>query len=153
MKKYLLNLAAALAVVALALPSHQAFAKRTITCSDGTTSTATGRGACSGHGGVMKKAKAEKRTATTSAKAEKRTKATTSAKAEKRTKASTSAKAEKREKSAAAEAPAAGAPTRRAGPSDAAGATAKCKDGTYSHAQHHQGACSNHGGVAEWLMR
>jgi hypothetical protein len=29
--------------------------------------------------------------------------------------------------------------------------TAKCKDGTLSYAQHHTGACSNHGGVAEWL--
>jgi hypothetical protein len=29
--------------------------------------------------------------------------------------------------------------------------TAKCKDGSLSYAQHHTGACSNHGGVAEWL--
>jgi hypothetical protein len=26
-----------------------------------------------------------------------------------------------------------------------------CKDGTYSHAKGHSGACSRHGGVAEWL--
>jgi hypothetical protein len=31
-----------------------------------------------------------------------------------------------------------------------AGATAKCNDGTYSYAAHHQGACSHHHGVAEW---
>lgn len=31
------------------------------------------------------------------------------------------------------------------------GATALCKDGTYSYAVNHQGACSHHGGVAEWL--
>jgi len=31
-----------------------------------------------------------------------------------------------------------------------AGATAKCNDGTYSYAAHHQGACSHHGGVAEF---
>jgi hypothetical protein len=30
-------------------------------------------------------------------------------------------------------------------------ATAQCKDGTFSHAVHHQGACSRHGGVAKWL--
>jgi hypothetical protein len=29
--------------------------------------------------------------------------------------------------------------------------TAKCKDGTVSHSQQHSGACSQHGGVAEWL--
>jgi hypothetical protein len=33
---------------------------------------------------------------------------------------------------------------------DVAGATAKCKDGTYSHSTHN-GACSHHGGVAQWL--
>jgi len=30
------------------------------------------------------------------------------------------------------------------------GPTALCKDGTYSYAAHHQGACSHHGGVAVW---
>jgi hypothetical protein len=29
-------------------------------------------------------------------------------------------------------------------------ATAKCKDGTYSFAKTHSGACSNHGGASEW---
>jgi hypothetical protein len=31
------------------------------------------------------------------------------------------------------------------------GATARCRDGTYSFSQHHSGACSHHGGVAVWL--
>ena len=31
------------------------------------------------------------------------------------------------------------------------GAIAKCKDGSYSHAKQHSGACSKHGGVAQWL--
>lgn len=34
---------------------------------------------------------------------------------------------------------------------DAMGATAQCKDGSYSHAPHHSGACSHHGGVAKFL--
>ena len=32
-----------------------------------------------------------------------------------------------------------------------AGATARCRDGTYSFSEHHQGTCSHHGGVAIWL--
>lgn len=31
------------------------------------------------------------------------------------------------------------------------GATAKCRDGTYSFSQHRSGTCSHHGGVAQWL--
>ncbi|MEC3958859.1 DUF3761 domain-containing protein [Nocardia sp. CDC153] len=31
------------------------------------------------------------------------------------------------------------------------GATAHCKDGTWSFSQHRRGTCSGHGGVAEWL--
>ena len=34
---------------------------------------------------------------------------------------------------------------------DATNATARCKDGTYSHARTHSGACSGHGGVGQWL--
>lgn len=35
--------------------------------------------------------------------------------------------------------------------SDPAGATAKCRDGTYSYSQSRRGTCSHHGGVASWL--
>ncbi len=31
------------------------------------------------------------------------------------------------------------------------GATAICRDGTYSFSQHRRGTCSHHGGVDEWL--
>jgi hypothetical protein len=31
------------------------------------------------------------------------------------------------------------------------GATARCRDGTYSYSQHRSGTCSHHGGVAAWL--
>jgi len=32
-----------------------------------------------------------------------------------------------------------------------AGASAQCRDGTFSFSQHHRGTCSHHGGVAQWL--
>ena len=31
-----------------------------------------------------------------------------------------------------------------------AGASAQCRDGTYSFSQHRSGTCSHHGGVATW---
>jgi hypothetical protein len=31
------------------------------------------------------------------------------------------------------------------------GATAKCRDGTYSFSKHASGTCSHHGGVARWI--
>ena len=102
-------LAAPVLMFALTLPSH-ADSTATTTCQDGTTSTAKGKGACSGLGGVQK-------VTTAGAPA------------------------------AATPAPAAAAAT--AAPP--AGATAKCKDGTYSTSKSHSGACSKHGGVADWL--
>jgi hypothetical protein len=38
-----------------------------------------------------------------------------------------------------------------AAPSAPAGATAQCKDGTYSFSQSRSGTCSHHGGVAVWF--
>ena len=32
------------------------------------------------------------------------------------------------------------------------GATARCRDGTYSFSKHRSGTCSHHGGVATWLL-
>ena len=94
----------------------------TVTCNDGTTSTATGRGACSSHGGV-KKADATKgaaKSATTAAKP-----AANAAKPPKpadTTKAKSAGKATKT-------------------------AMVKCTDGTTSKGG--QGACSSHGGIAK----
>lgn len=42
-------------------------------------------------------------------------------------------------------------PSKSAANSNAQGATAQCKDGSFSHAVHHTGACSHHGGVAKWM--
>jgi hypothetical protein len=35
--------------------------------------------------------------------------------------------------------------------SDPSGATARCRDGSYSYSQHASGTCSHHGGVARWM--
>jgi hypothetical protein len=42
-------------------------------------------------------------------------------------------------------------PVAASGGSAPPGATARCRDGTYSFSQHHSGTCSHHGGVAAWL--
>ena len=31
------------------------------------------------------------------------------------------------------------------------GASAQCRDGSYSFSRHHRGTCSHHGGVSRWL--
>jgi hypothetical protein len=36
-------------------------------------------------------------------------------------------------------------------PTAPVGASARCRDGTYSFSEHRRGTCSHHGGVAEWL--
>src|SRR5882757_8596139 len=52
-------IAAPLLAFAMAMPSFAADPAPT-TCKDGTTTTSTGKGTCSGHGGVQKAAKAAK---------------------------------------------------------------------------------------------
>lgn len=42
-------------------------------------------------------------------------------------------------------------PRPEAAPAPPAGASAQCRDGTYSFSQHRRGTCSHHGGVARWL--
>src|SRR5580693_2494668 len=78
------------------------------TCKDGTTSTATGRGACSSHGGVQKSAPAANSSGASSSSAP-----------------------------AAAPASGPSAPASPPAASEPAGATAKCTDGTYSQAKTH----------------
>jgi len=95
----------------------------TVTCQDGTTSKA-GRGACSHHGGLAKSGGD-----TAAAPADATTAPHKEADNSKRAAASHGADDS----------------------GDAAGATARCKDGTYSHSTHHTGTCSKHGGVAQWF--
>ena len=126
------------AVATMSTGSLQAQAAATI-CKDGTTSVSSGRGACSGHGGVNKKAmKAQKKAAKGDVKA-----------ADKAATAATpraSAKAKTRASSNSAVVSGSGA----ADDNNPAGAIARCKDGLYSHAKNRRGACSRHGGVASW---
>ena len=129
-------LAMSLLGFALALPAHAADTATTTTCKDGTTSTATGRGACSGHGGVQKAASTPAAAPAPAPAAAPAAPAAAPAAAAAQPKSSTAAKS---------------APTAKAGNTDPTGATAKCKDGTYSKSQHRAGTCSSHGGVADWL--
>ena len=192
------SLAVLFAVPLFALPARGQGA--VLLCKDGTTTTTTGRGACTGHGGVDKKAakqaasaaKAEKKS---EAKAEKSAQRTVSApaaapvapaakpatvparRAAAAARPASTLPAQSAPARAAAATPAAPAPTRaaatmpaapaptrtapapraaapaaaRAGNTDPTGATALCKDGTYSRATNHRGACARHQGVAKWL--
>jgi len=100
-----------------------------VTCRDGTKS-AGGQGACSSHGGIATKTalKADAKIAATDAKA-----ATKDAKTALKADAKMAKAADKAEEH------------------EAKGATAICKDKTYSHARSAQGMCSGHGGVAKML--
>ena len=131
-------------------------AAATAMCKDGTYSTAKAkRGACANHGGVQTwYAGAKKPSANTDVK--NAGKATKEAASEAGTATKDVAKGTAGAVTGAAVATknatksAASAITGR--PSDAPeNATAKCKDGTYSFAKQHRGACSNHGGVAAWF--
>ena len=133
--------ATAPAEAATAAPAPAAASGAMHTCKDGTTSTVSGRGACSGHGGVQKATKEKaSAAAVTAAPAAAAVAAAPAAAATE--KAAVAAKSSVASKSI---------PTETAGSTDPTGATAKCKDGTFSHSQHHGGSCSNHGGVADWL--
>ena len=141
--------------IALAPLAVNAQATAALTCKDGTTSTATGRGACSGHGGVDRSAKTSAKVAKADAKAAKADVKADTKVAKQETKA-TAKEAKAAEKTAAKSASAdvkqaPRLPNATAANTDPTNATAKCKDGTYSHAATHRGACSRHGGVAEWL--
>lgn len=122
-----------------------------VTCKDGTLSKG-GQGACSSHGGIATRAtvKSEAKAAASTAKADAsamKSAAKTDAKAAKAD-AKSPAKETKAEAKSAAKDMKADA---KAEEKDAKGATAMCKDNTYSHAKNRQGMCSGHGGVAKMM--
>lgn len=148
-------LSAALVVLALGVSGSRLSAQgATTVCKDGTTSATSGKGACSGHGGVDAKATAAAKKAAAPAASAAKTATPPAAAASKA--AAKSAPATAAPAAAAKSAPAAAksAPatkTASASDKDSTGAVAACKDGTYSHASTHKGACSRHGGVAKFL--
>ena len=95
-----------------------------VKCVDGATS-AGGRGACSGHGGIAKSNPVQQQVAKAETKA---------------------AKAEAKVQTAEAK-----VGNGSAEDNNPAGSIAKCKDGLYSHAKNRRGACGHHGGVASWM--
>lgn len=136
----------AAATVVLALNAAPAFAQaKTSVCKDGTTSTTAGRGACSGHGGVdaAKTSAAAKPAPKSAAKPTPAAPVATAAPMKAAPAAKKDAPASKKDVAANTKA--------KNDDKDATGATAQCKDGSYSHAASHRGACSNHGGVAKFL--
>jgi hypothetical protein len=132
----LLTIAALLVLSATSLSAQAG----KVACMDGSKSVA-GRGACSSHGGV--------RTAERVAQARADAKAAKAAKVAAMKKEKAEKRAEK--KAAQDEKMVMANKNRRDDDHDARGATAECKDHTYSHAKSRQGACSRHGGVAKFM--
>jgi Protein of unknown function (DUF3761) len=120
------------------------------TCKDGTSSTSSGKGACSGHGGVQKASSKPAAAVTPAPAAAPAAKTATPAAAPVAKTAAPAAAAPAAAKTSTATK---SAPTTTASNTDPTGATAKCKDGTYSKSQHHSGTCSSHGGVDSWITQ
>src|SRR5690349_7511899 len=129
-----------------------------VTCKDGTPSKG-GQGACSSHGGIATKSavKSETKAMTSAAKADTKamkSAAKTDAKMAKSEAKSVAKDTKSMAKDAKADAKVAAKDMKadaKAEEKDAKGATAQCKDNTYSHAKNRQGMCSGHGGVAKMM--
>jgi len=140
-------MAAVLAFGAVQVAAQTKPADATAQCKDGTYSTAKSKkGACSSHGGIQTWFADAKNTVTKDTKA-----AANATKNATETAAKDTASATKSAAKATGNAASSAANAIKPRPKDAPpDATAKCKDGTYSKAAQHSGACSSHGGVADW---
>lgn len=132
-------LASGLALAALfSTPCFADAASGPVTCTDGSTSAHGGKGACSHHGGIKKDGAAPAAAAAAPAAAAPAAAPAAPAAAAPAAKPAATMAAAKPAKSAAMT-------------SSPEGATAKCKDGSFSKSKHHSGTCSRHGGVDSWL--
>jgi hypothetical protein len=113
-----------------------------VSCKDGTTS-APGRGACSHHGGVGSPP-VPSTTVTPSLPAAVRPSSPARTRSEAKSNAPTATAVPKTPPASNRSASETTNPV---------GAIAQCKDGLYSHATSRRGACSRHGGVAQWLVK
>ncbi len=95
-----------------------------VRCTDGATS-AGGRGACAGHGGIAKSSPAQREVNKPDMKP---------------------AQPEAKMQTAQAK-----VGNGSAEDNNPVGSIAKCKDGLYSHSRNRRGACGHHGGVATWM--
>ncbi len=150
-----------LLLAALSVPSLAAGQATAVVCMDGTTSAVSGRGACTSHGGVNKEAtktehkdlkRVEKSTRHVATCADG---TTTDAVGRGACSGHGGVRSEVVTNNAHSDARSV-ADDRAAGTGghedkNPAGALARCKDGLYSHAAQRQGACSRHGGVAQWM--
>jgi len=169
MRLYAFVLAAGITL--LSAGRTQAQAAETV-CKDKTTTASSGKGTCSGHGGIDAVATAAaKRAAKSEAKtAEKVTcsdgtlgtpgrgacsghggikRATTAPTLPASVPASSPARTSSNAKSRAPSTTK--APSNRGDDDDPTDALAQCNDGKYSHATNHKGACSKHGGVKKFF--
>lgn len=138
---------AVLALITFTATAHAQDTAASVMCKDGTTSTTTGRGACSHHGGVDKTKTSSGGTVTPAP----ASKPAPAAAAQPATPPASSTPPAASTTTPAATTTSSTAKTSRSENNDPTGAIAKCKDGLYSHSKHHTGACSRHGGVAQWL--
>jgi hypothetical protein len=126
-------------------------AQADVDCKDGTTSTVSGRGACSHHGGVVKDSGERTRAPKPTQGRRKAPKADTERSAPREESWLDKWLGPKDEDQPRTQPRRSGERTHSTKKRQAGEPTALCRDGEMSYALHHRGACSGHGGVARWL--
>ena len=142
------RLGTVLALAAILATGSRPAIAATVTCQDGTTAK-SGRGACSHHGGVATSAQTKGSRGNVACRDGTTSRPGRGACSHHGGVAETTPPTVPQSPGAPKSAIPPSSPS--AGRGASANATAQCRDGTYSEAAHHEGACSHHGGVARWL--